>query len=80
MRKVYLCAVFLLSIVSMHAQKITKGSFIVLANEKTVNVTIDYNDSKIDGVPFEAFLESENKWEEGYNEIMLKFIKAAKSA
>lgn len=77
MRKVYLSAVLLLNVVSMQAQKITKGSFGVLANKKTVNITIDYSDSKIAGVPFEAFLETETKWEEGYNEIMLKFVKAA---
>ena len=27
-------------------------------------------------MPFEVFLETEEKWEEGYKEIMLKFIKS----
>ena len=56
------------------AQKVTKGSFSVLANEKTVNVKIDYTESKIDKVPFEVFLELENKWDEAYHGIMSKFI------
>ena len=76
MKRVSILAVLLLSVISIHAQKVTKGSFSVLANEKTVNITIDYKDSKIDKVPFEAFLESEEKWEEGYKEIMSKFIKS----
>ncbi len=76
MKRISILAVILMSVISIHAQKVTKGSFGVLANEKTVNITIDYKDSKIDRMPFEAFLESEEKWEEGYKEIMLKFIKS----
>ena len=77
MKTVLINAIIILCVVSTHAQKITKGSFNVLANEKTVIVKIDYTESEIDKVPFEAFLESVEDWDKGYHEIILKFVKAA---
>jgi hypothetical protein len=66
-----------LGFVSMQAQKVVKGSFSALANESAVSVKIDYTDSRIDKVPFEIFLEGEENWDEGYREILFKFVKAA---
>jgi hypothetical protein len=77
MKKIGFIALFLLGVISIHAQKITKGSFCDLANVKMVNISIDYKESKIDRMPFEAFLETEEKWEEAYKDIMLKLIKSA---
>ena len=76
MKKTCLILLTILSVASSYAQKVTKGSFSALANEKTVSISIDYSESTIDKVPFEAFLEVEDKWEEGYDEIMLKLIKS----
>ena len=67
----------LLGVVTMQAQKVVKGSFSALANESAVSVKIDYTDSRIDKVPFEIFLEGEENWDEGYREILFKFVKAA---
>lgn len=67
---------FLLSVMSLNAQNVTKGSFDPLANEKSVRITIDYSESTIDKMPFEAFLEVEENWEEGYHDIMQKLLKS----
>ena len=77
MKKWFITAIMILGVVTVNAQKVTKGSFRALANETTVSLSIDYTDAKIDKVPFDIFLEGEEKWEEGYREIMLKLIREA---
>lgn len=67
----------ILGFVSLQAQNVIKGSFDVLANESSVSVKLDYTDSRIDGVPFEIFLEEEKNWDKDYRDILLKFVKAA---
>lgn len=76
MKKFCLASLFFLSISFLNAQNVTKGSFESLSNEKSVRITIDYSESTIDKMLFEAFLEVEENWEEGYHDIMQKFIKS----
>ena len=80
MKKFCLASLFFLSISFLNAQNVTKGSFESLSNEKSVRITIDYSESTIDKMLFEAFLEVEENWEEGYHDIMQKFIKSFKKA
>lgn len=77
MRLKLLLLFLLFGIQSLFAQKITLGSFASLAKEKRVSVKFDYSESKIDYVPFDVFLESEENWDSGYRDILLKFVKAA---
>lgn len=77
MRRINIALIMILCSVCIHAQKVTKGSFSVLANEKTISVSIDYSDSKIDGVPFDIFLEGEENWNDSYRDIIIKYMKAA---
>lgn len=76
MKKIIFAMQFLLSVMSLNAQKVTTGSFSSLANEKSVRITIDYSESTIGKIPFEAFLEVEENWEKGYRDIMQKLIKS----
>lgn len=76
MRKLLLLLTLFISL-TVSAQKITRGSFVSLAKEKRVSVKFDYSESKIDYVPFDVFLESEENWDSGYRDIVLKFVKAA---
>ena len=76
MRKLLLLFTLFISL-TMSAQKITHGSFASLTKEKRVSVKFDYTESKIDYVPFDVFLESEENWDSGYRDIVLKFVKAA---
>ena len=76
MKKIYLVIFLFLSVVSSYAQKVVEGTFSPLVDEKIINIKIDYSESEIDEMPFEAFLEVENRWEEGYNDIMIKFLKS----
>lgn len=77
MKKYILSILFMSCFLLLHAQKITRGSFASLAKERRVSVIIDYSESKIDYVPFDVFLESEENWDSGYREILMKFVKAA---
>lgn len=74
MKQLFIIAIMLLGTFTLSAQKVTKGSFGVLANEDVVNVSIDYKNSRIAKVPFDVFLEIEENWEEGYDEIIKKFV------
>ena len=77
MKKWYLTAIMILCVASVKAQKVSNGSFKVLANETAVSLSIDYTDSRIDKVPFDVFLEGENQWDEAYKDISLKLVKEA---
>jgi hypothetical protein len=77
MKRWYFTAIMFLGVVSVNAQKVTNGSFSVLANETAVSLCVDYTDSKIDKVPFDVFLEGESKWEEAYKDISFKLVKEA---
>ena len=77
MKRWYLFAIMFLGVASVNAQKVTMGSFSVLANETAISLSIDYTESKIDKVPFDIFLEGEKNWEEEYREITLKLVKEA---
>ncbi len=76
MKKLSLSVTMILCVVVLHAEKVTKGSSSFLARENTICVKIDYSDSQIDRVPFDVFLEGEENWEEGYREILRKYVKA----
>jgi len=77
MNKFVVFAMMVIGATSIHAQKVTRGSFSALANENIVSVTIDYKNAKIDKVPFEVFVEGEEEWEKDYKSILLNFVKAA---
>ena len=77
MKKGFITLIMFFSMITIHAQKISYGSFGALKNERTVSVSIDYSESKIDKVPFDIFLESEEEWDKGYHDILLNFVKAA---
>ena len=77
MNKFVVFAMMVIGVTSIHAQKVTRGSFCALANENIVSVTIDYKNAKIDKVPFEVFVEGEEEWEKDYKSILLNFVKAA---
>lgn len=77
MKKWYLTAILVFGVASVKAQKVSNGSFRVLANETAVSLSIDYTASRIDKVPFDVFLEGENQWDEAYKDISLKLVKEA---
>lgn len=77
MKKILITALMFVCVCSSYAQKVTYGSFDVLANEREVCVKLDYTGAMIDDLPFDVFLETEDNWDKGNREILLKFIKEA---
>ena len=77
MKKLFIIAMIFWGVTSIYAQKVTQGSFRALASEKNVSASIDYQEAKIDKVPFEVFVEGEEEWDKDYKDIQLKFVKAA---
>ena len=76
-KKICITSIFIFTVASLYAQKITNGSFHILANESSVYLSIDYVDSKIAKIPFDIFIEGEDNWDEGYRDITKKLIMSA---
>jgi hypothetical protein len=74
MKKIFLCLCLLAAATCGFAQRLTSGTLKPLADEKKLNIEVDYTDALIDNLPVEDFAATRDNWELAQTELWGKFV------